>query len=94
MSVSEPGDNLILGSAVTSTLIAAGSGGVTVLVTWKFMPGGDGVWSLAKTINGMLAGMIIDTAIIIAFMSVLHNSNILGDRIKAINTISLQIFSH
>ena len=61
MSVSEPGDNLILGSAVTSTLIAAGSGGVTVLVTWKFMPGGDGVWSLAKTINGMLAGEIINT---------------------------------
>ena len=59
MSVSEPGDNLVLGSAVTSTLIAAGSGGVTVLVIWKFMPGGDGVWSLAKTINGMLAGTII-----------------------------------
>ena len=59
MSVSEPGDNLVLGSAVTSTLIAAGSGGVTVLVIWKFMPGGDGVWSLAKTINRMLAGTII-----------------------------------
>ena len=59
MSVSEPGDNLVLGSAVTSTLIAAGSGGVTVLVIWKFMPGGDGVWSLAKTINGMLAGTLI-----------------------------------
>ena len=59
MSVSEPGDSLVLGSAVTSTLIAAGSGGVTVLVIWKFMPGGDGVWSLAKTINGMLAGTII-----------------------------------
>ena len=62
MSVSEPGDNLVIGSAVTSTLIAAGSGGVTVLVIWKFMPGGDGVWSLAKTINGMLAGTIVHKA--------------------------------
>ena len=56
MSVTEPGDDEVLGSAVTSTLTAAGGGGVTVLVIWKFIPGGDGVWSLAKTINGMLAG--------------------------------------
>ena len=56
MSVTEPGDDIVLGSAVISTLIAAGGGGVTVLVTWKFLPGGEGVWSLAKTINGMIAG--------------------------------------
>ena len=68
MSVSEPGDNLVLGSAVTSTLIAAGSGGVTVLVIWKFMPGGDGVWSLAKTINGMLAGTIIHNVNYLSFI--------------------------
>ena len=58
MSVTEPGDDIVLGSAVTSTLVAAGGGGITTLVLRKFMPGGDGVWSLAKTINGMLAGKL------------------------------------
>ena len=56
MSISEPGDDAVLGSAVVSTLISAGGGGVTVLILWKFLPGGDKCWSLAKTINGMLAG--------------------------------------
>ena len=59
MSVTEPGDDIVLGSAVLSTLVAAGGGGITVLLIWKFMPGGDGVWSLAKTINGMLAGKFL-----------------------------------
>ena len=56
MSVTESGDDIVLGSCVTSTLVAAGGGGVTVLLIWKILPDGGGVWSLAKTINGMLAG--------------------------------------
>ena len=56
MSVTEAGDDVVLGSCVTSTLVAAGGGGVTVLLIWKVLPDGGGVWSLAKTINGMLAG--------------------------------------
>ena len=39
-----------------STLISCGAGGVTVLLSWKFMPFGDGNWSLAKSVNGMLVG--------------------------------------
>ena len=59
MSVTEAGDDVVLGSCVTSTLVAAGGGGVTVLLIWKVLPDGGGVWSLAKTINGMLAGNCI-----------------------------------
>ena len=55
-SISEAGDGNAIGSAVVSTLLSCGAGGVTVLVAWKFMPCGDGSWSLAKSVNGMLAG--------------------------------------
>ena len=58
LSVTEAGDDIVLGSCVTSTLVAAGGGGVTVLLIWKVLPEGGGVWSLAKTINGMLAGKL------------------------------------
>ena len=54
--MSEAGDGNALGSAVVATLLACGAGGVTVMMLWKFMPFGDGCWSLAKSVNGMLAG--------------------------------------
>ena len=54
--MSESGDGVAIGSAVVATLMACGAGGVTVLLTWKFIPGGGGEWSLSKTINGCLAG--------------------------------------
>ena len=41
---------------MVATLISCGAGGVTVMMLWKFMPFGDGCWSLAKSVNGMLAG--------------------------------------
>ena len=55
-TISEPGDGNVLGCAVLSTLLASGSGGVTVMMLCKFVPGGEGRWSLARTLNGMLAG--------------------------------------
>lgn len=55
-SVSEAGDGDAIGIAVVATLMACGAGGVTVMMIWKFIPGGGGAWSLSKTINGCLAG--------------------------------------
>ena len=57
-SVSEPGDGTAIGSAVVATFMGCGSGGVTTLFVWKFFPGGGGDWSLEKTINGCLAGIM------------------------------------
>ena len=48
--------NLIGNTTTTFSAPSAGGGGVTVLMLWKFMPGGEKCWSLAKTINGMLSG--------------------------------------
>ena len=53
------GDDTALGSAVVSTLLACGASGLVVLFTWKFIiPKSGRVWSLAKFINGCLAGMV------------------------------------
>ena len=42
---------------MVATLIACGTGGLVVLFIWKLLPQGR-VWSLAKFINGCLAGMV------------------------------------
>ena len=39
-----------------ATLMSCGTGGVTVLMLWKILPGGDGEWSIGKMVNGCLAG--------------------------------------
>ena len=58
-SISKPGDGEAVGNAVVATLIACGTGGLVVLFTWKFLaPQSGRVWSLAKFINGCLAGMV------------------------------------
>ena len=54
--MSEPGDGSAIGTAVVATLMACGSGGVTVLLMWKFIPVGKGEWNISKMINGCLAG--------------------------------------
>ena len=54
--MSESGDGNAIASAAVATLMACGAGGVTVLMMWKFIPGGAGEWSLTKTINGCIAG--------------------------------------
>ena len=51
------GDGEAVGTAVVATLIACGTGGLVVLFIWKLLPQGR-VWSLAKFINGCLAGMV------------------------------------
>ena len=56
-SVSESGDANAIGSAVVATLMSCGTGGITVLILWKLLPGGAGEWSLGKMVNGCLAGI-------------------------------------
>ena len=55
--MSESGDANAIGSAVVATLMSCGTGGITVLILWKLLPGGAGEWSLGKMVNGCLAGI-------------------------------------
>ena len=59
------GDGQAVGNAVVSTLLACGTGGLVVLLMWKFiMPHSKSgnVWSLCKFINGCLAAMVTSSA--------------------------------
>ena len=53
-SISGEGDGALVGHAIVSTLIACGSSGMSVLFIYKFWLGGT--WSLARIINGCIAG--------------------------------------
>ena len=52
--ISQPGDGDAVSSAILSTFVACVTGGTTVLFVNKFF--GSKTWSLAKIVNGCLAG--------------------------------------
>ena len=51
----QPGDGKVLGSAVLTTFLSSGSGGISTLLLWKVFSG-DKMWSLSRTVNGIIAG--------------------------------------
>lgn len=55
-TISSVGDGERLGRSVMASLVACGSGGITVLFLNKFF--GTKTWSLAKIVNGCLSGMV------------------------------------
>jgi len=54
-AIANPGDSEVVAEAFMATAMSCCSGGITTLVTLRFL---TGYWRMSETINGCLAGMV------------------------------------
>ena len=52
-------NSVVVARAVLATVLGGSTGGLTVLFGYKLLSGPGGKWSFLLTLNGTLAGMVV-----------------------------------